>query len=76
MVIILKIIILIYSAKKIKANHPPMYSTLNPDTNSDSPSAKSNGLRLVSAKHVINHIINNNMFPQKKNMIFWDDEIS
>lgn len=65
-VIILRIIILIYSAKKIKANHPPIYSTLKPDTNSDSPSAKSNGLRFVSAKHVINHIISNIILPEKK----------
>lgn len=49
--------ILAYSAIKIKANMAPPYSTLNPDTSSDSPSAKSNGVRLVSAKLVINHII-------------------
>jgi hypothetical protein len=49
--------ILAYSAIKIKANIPLLYSTLNPDTNSDSPSAKSNGVRLVSARFVINHII-------------------
>lgn len=42
--------ILEYSAKKIKANPPLLYSTLNPETNSDSPSAKSKGVRLVSAK--------------------------
>lgn len=72
----LKIIILIYSAKKIKANHPPMYSTLNPDTNSDSPSAKSNGLRFVSAKHVIIHIMKRVKFPQKKNIICCDEVIS
>lgn len=42
--------ILAYSAKKINANPPLLYSTLNPDTNSDSPSAKSKGVRLVSAK--------------------------
>lgn len=69
-VIILKIIILIYSARKIRANQPPMYSTLNPDTNSDSPSAKSNGLRLVSAKHVITHKVKITIFPQKKYRIF------
>lgn len=56
--IILKIIILVYSAKKIIANHPPIYSTLKPETNSDSPSAKSNGLRLTSAMQAIIHIIN------------------
>jgi len=40
--------ILAYSAIKIKANFKPPYSILNPDTNSDSPSAKSKGARLVS----------------------------
>lgn len=74
-VMIIKIIILIYSAKKIKANQPPIYSTLNPDTNSDSPSAKSKGLRLVSAKHVINQNINNNIFPQAKYKNICDFEI-
>jgi len=49
---------LVYSAIKIRANIPALYSTLNPDTSSDSPSAKSNGVRLVSAKLVINHIMN------------------
>ena len=46
-----------YSAMKISANIPLLYSTLKPDTNSDSPSAKSNGVRFVSAKLVINHMI-------------------
>jgi hypothetical protein len=36
---------------------PALYSTLNPDTSSDSPSAKSNGVRFVSARFVINHIM-------------------
>ena len=49
--------ILVYSAIKIKAKRPPLNSTLNPDTNSDSPSAKSKGVRLVSARLVINHKI-------------------
>lgn len=47
-----------YSAMKIRANFPPPYSTLNPDTSSDSPSAKSNGARLVSARRVTNQAIN------------------
>lgn len=47
--IILIKIILEYSAKKMKANPAPLYSTLNPETNSDSPSEKSNGDRFVSA---------------------------
>lgn len=49
-------IILIYSAIKIRANPPLPYSTLNPDTISDSPSAKSKGARFVSARFVINQI--------------------
>lgn len=72
---ILKIIILIYSDKKINANHPPINSTLNPETNSDSPSAKSNGLRFTSAKHLINHIVIIIRFPQKNISRFWDWEI-
>jgi hypothetical protein len=46
---------LAYSAIKISANVALLYSVLNPDTNSDSPSARSNGVRFVSAKFVINH---------------------
>lgn len=49
---------LAYSAIKIKANIPPLYSTLKPETNSDSPSAKSNGVRFVSARLVMNQKIN------------------
>lgn len=37
--------IFIYSAIKIKANIDLLYSILNPDTSSDSPSVKSNGAR-------------------------------
>lgn len=61
--------ILAYSAIKMKANPTPPYSTLNPDTSSDSPSAKSKGVRLVSAKEEIKNIttmgINISSFPQK-----------
>lgn len=46
-----------YSAINKNANLIPPYSTLNPDTNSDSPSAKSKGARFVSARVVINHKI-------------------
>lgn len=45
-----------YSAIKINANPTDAYSTLNPDTSSDSPSAKSKGVRLVSAIIEITHI--------------------
>lgn len=47
---------LVYSAMKMRANIPLLYSTLNPETSSDSPSAKSNGVRFVSAKLVMNHM--------------------
>jgi len=53
----LTIKIFAYSAMKISANRPLLYSILNPETNSDSPSAKSNGVRFVSARFVIYHII-------------------
>ena len=48
--------ILAYSAIKISAKPSLPYSMLNPETSSDSPSAKSNGVRLVSAKQEINHM--------------------
>lgn len=51
------IIIFMYSAIKNKAKGPAAYSTLNPETSSDSPSVKSNGARFVSARVEINHII-------------------
>lgn len=46
-----------YSARKNRANGPAAYSTLNPDTSSDSPSVRSNGARFVSASVEIYHII-------------------
>lgn len=49
--------ILEYSAKKINANPPLLYSTLKPETSSDSPSAKSKGVRLVSANEVQNQTV-------------------
>lgn len=48
---------LAYSAIKMRANSPLLYSTLKPDTSSDSPSAKSKGVRLVSARFVINQAV-------------------
>lgn len=50
-------IIIPYSPKKIKAKEPLKYSTLNPETNSDSPSIKSIGLRFNSAKILIKNTI-------------------
>lgn len=48
---------LAYSARKNIANEPAAYSTLNPETNSDSPSVRSKGARLVSARVEIYHIM-------------------
>ena len=45
-----------YSAKKNKAKDIEEYSTLNPDTSSDSPSVKSNGALFVSATEDIRNI--------------------
>jgi len=45
-----------YSARKNKANPILEYSTLNPDTNSDSASGRSNGARFVSAKILTRNI--------------------
>lgn len=50
--------ILLYSARKNKTKPPALNSVLNPETSSDSPSEKSKGVRLVSAKIEINQTIN------------------
>lgn len=47
---------LAYSARKKSAKGPPAYSTLNPETSSDSPSVKSKGARFVSASVEIYHM--------------------
>lgn len=49
--------ILAYSARKKRAKGPPEYSTLKPDTSSDSPSVRSKGDRLVSATVEMNHMM-------------------
>ena len=49
-------IIFKYSDINKNANNPLAYSVLNPDTSSLSPSAKSNGVRLVSAKIITNQM--------------------
>lgn len=56
-VIVFISIILAYSAKKKSAKGPAAYSTLNPETSSDSPSVRSKGARLVSASVETYHII-------------------
>lgn len=48
---------LVYSARNNSANGPAENSTLKPETSSDSPSVRSKGDRLVSARVEVNHII-------------------
>jgi len=50
---------LAYSARKNMANGPPAYSTLKPETSSDSPSVRSKGARFVSARVEMYHIAAN-----------------
>lgn len=66
--------ILEYSAKKIKAKPPLLYSTLNPDTNSDSPSAKSKGVRFVSAKEVQNHTKPKGKQKKINQILYWKNK--
>jgi len=47
-----------YSAIKINAKLPALYSVLKPETNSLSPSLKSKGVRLVSARLLVNQKTN------------------
>lgn len=67
----LKISTFEYSAIKIRANKPPPYSTLKPETNSASPSGRSKGARLVSARiEIIQGIkIGNNV--KRIKVLFW-----
>lgn len=62
---------LAYSARKKRANGPPAYSTLNPDTSSDSPSAKSKGDRLVSARVETNHMAAKGQAGKTSQMFSW-----
>lgn len=63
--------ILAYSARKIKANPPLLYSTLNPETSSDSPSAKSKGVRFVSANIEVKNILNKGNIIKMNQHVFW-----
>lgn len=48
---------LVYSAIKNRAKGPAAYSTLKPETSSDSPSVRSKGARFVSARVEMYHIM-------------------
>jgi hypothetical protein len=65
-----KKIIIPYSQIKIKEKTPPPYSTLKPETSSDSPSEKSKGVRFLSAKIIKIHPIKN------KNLILKNQKLN
>lgn len=62
---------LAYSARKNRAKGPPAYSTLKPDTSSDSPSVRSKGARLVSASVEIYHIAAKGQAGKISQMLSW-----
>lgn len=62
---------LAYSARKNRAKGPPAYSTLKPETSSDSPSVKSKGARLVSARVEIYHIAARGQAGRINQMLSW-----
>lgn len=64
--------ILAYSATNKMAKPPLLYSTLKPDTSSDSPSAKSKGARFVSARIVISHITKKGKVKKINQTLFWE----
>lgn len=65
-------IMFIYSAIKNNANGPAAYSTLKPETSSDSPSVKSNGARLVSASVDTNHMNARGHVDKRNHEDSWD----
>ena len=70
------IIICEYSAKKNKAKAIAEYSVLYPDTNSDSPSVKSNGDRFVSAKEEIKNNKNAGNCGKRYQISYWERTIA
>jgi hypothetical protein len=66
-----------YSARKNKAKPILAYSTLKPETSSDSASGKSKGARFVSAKIDTSHIIKRGKKGyNKKNKILEEHDIN
>jgi len=62
---------LAYSARKNRAKGPPAYSTLKPETSSDSPSVRSKGARLVSARVEMYHIAARGQAGRISQMLSW-----
>jgi|TARA_B110000503_G_scaffold65960_1_gene103531 hypothetical protein len=69
-------IIELYSARKNKANPILPYSTLKPETSSDSASGRSKGARLVSASILTRNIKKSGKNVKQKGNIFWKITIS
>ena len=65
-------IMFMYSAIKNSANGPAAYSTLKPETSSDSPSVRSNGARLVSASVDTNHMNARGHVDRRNHEYSWD----
>ena len=63
--------ILEYSARKNSAKGPPAYSTLKPETSSDSPSVRSKGARLVSANVEMYHMAAKGHAGRISHMLSW-----
>lgn len=63
--------IFVYSARKNRANGPPAYSILKPETSSDSPSVRSNGARLVSARVEMYHMMANGQPGISSQIVSW-----
>lgn len=63
-----------YSARKNSAKGPPAYSTLKPETSSDSPSVRSNGARFVSARIETNHMRNRGQSGRINQVNSWEAE--
>ena len=62
---------LAYSARKNRAKGPPAYSTLKPETSSDSPSVRSKGARFVSAKVEMYHMAASGQAGMASQMVSW-----
>ena len=62
---------LAYSARKKRAKGPPAYSTLKPETSSDSPSVRSKGARLVSARVEMYHMAARGQAGMASQMASW-----
>lgn len=63
--------ILAYSARKNRAKGPPAYSTLKPETSSDSPSVRSKGARFVSARVEMYHMAARGQAGIRSQMLSW-----